>query len=179
MDHQTQSYTQTILHPIILYDDPSVGLSEEPVLPLGVAGKKVVFPSYQVTFSQKGLTQDSEIIHALLILGLGSNKQTNKLKGNPKFSYTYKTQWVGRGVLTKTQTKNIHTIEPGSQQAHNQSDAQDKHTKHCEQGLYLAETSQCSDRQYLCSENTVQGLVRFSIFGDNLKGLVSSGSECK
>ena len=24
-------------------------------------------------------------------------------------------------------------------------------------------------RQYLCSENTVQGLVRFSIFGDNLR----------
>ena len=31
--------------------------------------------------------------------------------------------------------------KPGSQQAHTQSDAQDKHTKHCEQGLYLAETS--------------------------------------
>ena len=29
----------------------------------------------------------------------------------------------------------------GSQQAPNQSDAQDKHTKHCEQGLYLVETS--------------------------------------
>ena len=34
----------------------------------------------------------------------------------------------------------------------------------------------CSYRQYLCSENTVQGLVRFSLFGDNLEGLDSSGS---
>jgi hypothetical protein len=32
-------------------------------------------------------------------------------------------------------------------------------------------------RQYLCSENTVQGLVIFSLFGDNLKGLVSSGLD--
>ena len=69
-----------------------------------------------------------------------------------------------RGVQATTKTKTIPTIEarqskthkpstnnsqgnsselekPGSQQAHNQSDAQDKHTKHCEQGLYLAETS--------------------------------------
>ena len=45
---------------------------------------------------------------------------------------------------------------PGSQQAHKQSDDQDKHTQNCEQGLYLAETSWCSDRQYLCSENTGQ-----------------------
>ena len=42
---------------------------------------------------------------------------------------------------TKTKTHNIHTIKSGSKQAHNQSDAQGIHTKHCEQGLYLAETS--------------------------------------
>ena len=51
--------------------------------------------------------------------------------------------------------------------AHNQSDAQDIHNKHCGQGLYLAETSDCSERQYLYSENTVC-TVRISIFGDNL-----------
>jgi hypothetical protein len=42
----------------------------------------------------------------------------------------------------------------GSQQAHNQSDGQDRHTKHCEQGLYLAETTV---RQYLSGENTLPG----------------------
>ena len=68
---------------------------------------------------------------------------------------------MGGEVQSKTKTKNIHTIEPGSQQAHNQSDAQDKHTEHSEQGLYLPETSKCSDRQYLCS-------VLFDVF---LKGI--------
>ena len=43
---------------------------------------------------------------------------------------------------TNNSKGNLSELEkPGSQQAHNQSDAQDKHTKHCEQGLYLAETS--------------------------------------
>jgi hypothetical protein len=69
-----------------------------------------------------------------------------QIKGQPKISsflIPTKLSGVGGGVQTKTQTKTkkVHTIEPGSQQAHNQSDAQDKHTKHCEQGLYLAETS--------------------------------------
>ena len=59
----------------------------------------------------------------------------------------------------------MYTINPGSQQAHNQSNGHDKDTKHSEQGIYLAETS-------LCSENTVQGLVRFSIFGYNLVWLL-------
>ena len=74
-------------------------------------------------------------------------KQTNKqIKGQSKISrflIPTKLSGVGGGVQTKTQTKTkkVHTIEPGSQQAHNQSDAQDKHTKHCDQGLYLAETS--------------------------------------
>lgn len=74
-------------------------------------------------------------------------KQTNKqIKGQSKISrflIPTKLSGVGGGVKaqTKTKTKNIHTIKPGSKQAHNQSDAQDIHTKHCEQGLYLAETS--------------------------------------
>ena len=81
-----------------------------------------------------------------------------------RFLIPTKLSGVGGGVQAQTKTKNIPTIEarqskthtpstnnsqgnsselekPGSQQAHNQSDAQDKHTKHCEQGLYLAETS--------------------------------------
>jgi hypothetical protein len=69
-------------------------------------------------------------------------KQTHKqIKGQPKIScflIPTKLCGVGGGVQTKTKTKNIHTIGPGSQQAHNQTDAQDKH---CEQGLYLAEIS--------------------------------------
>jgi hypothetical protein len=32
---------------------------------------------------------------------------------------------------------------------------------------------------YLCRENNVQGLFRFSFFGDNLMGFVSSGSDYK
>ena len=74
-------------------------------------------------------------------------KQTNKqIKGQSKISrflIPTKLSGVGGGfkAQTKTKTKNIHTIKPGSKQAHNQSDAQDIHTKHCEQGLYLAETS--------------------------------------
>ena len=75
-----------------------------------------------------------------------SRKVIKQIKVQPKISsflIPTKLSGVGGGVQTKTQTKTkkIHTIEPGSQQAHNQSDAQDKHTKHCEQGLYLAETS--------------------------------------
>ena len=75
------------------------------------------------------------------------NKETNKrIKGQSKISrflIQTKISGVGRGVhaQTKTKTHNIHTINPGSKQAHFQSDAQDIHTKHCEQGLYLAETS--------------------------------------
>jgi len=74
-------------------------------------------------------------------------KQTNKqIKGQSKISrflIPTKLSGVGGGVKaqTKTKTKNIHTIKPGSKQAHNQSDAQDIHTIQCEQGLYLAETS--------------------------------------
>jgi hypothetical protein len=44
--------------------------------------------------------------------------------------------------LTNNSLGNSSELEkPGSQQAQNQSEAQDKHTKHCEQGLYLAENS--------------------------------------
>jgi hypothetical protein len=69
-----------------------------------------------------------------------------QIKGQPEISsflIPTKLSGVGEGVQTKTQTKTkkINTIEPGNQEAHNQFDAQDKHTKHCEHGLYLAETS--------------------------------------
>ena len=74
-------------------------------------------------------------------------KETNKqIKGQSKISrYLIPTMLSGVGgevqAQTKTKTHNIHTIKSGSKQAHNQSDAQGIHTKHCEQGLYLAETS--------------------------------------
>lgn len=62
-------------------------------------------------------------------------KQKNKqIKGQSKISrfliHTKLSGVVG-GVKaqTKTKTKNIHTIKPGSKQAHHQSDAQDIHTK--------------------------------------------------
>ena len=63
-----------------------------------------------------------------------------------------------------------------------QSDAQVKRTKHCKQGLYmyiLLKLVSLVIRHYLCSENTVQGLSDSPFFRDNLKGLVSSGSECQ
>ena len=106
----------------------------------------VIHKVFRVTPKQNRQIQN-ENIHST-----SKSKQSRKaqvikqIKGQPKISsflIPTKLSGVGGGVQTKTQTKTkkVHTIEPGSQQAHNQSDAQDKHTKHCEQGLYLAETS--------------------------------------
>ena len=77
-------------------------------------------------------------------------------------------EWARWRGEAKTKTKNIPTIEdrqsnikstmksqgnssglekPGSQLAHNKTDAQGKHTKHCYQYIYMGVTNKC--RKYL------------------------------